>query len=113
MISTTKSIKYLRYRDFEDLFKIILAHSQSALGLIPLVYHVKLNDIEILFIQNGPLGNGTVHFIICKEEVRGRFIDLHKMTGEYKFVDAIGSDTKSIYVPVLELEKTTLQFPIQ
>jgi hypothetical protein len=33
------------------------------------------------------------------------------LTGEFQFVDRIGTDTQSLYVPVLELENSTLKFP--
>ncbi len=113
MISGIKSIKYLRYKNFEDLFKIILAHSQSALGLSPLVYQIMSNNMKILFIHNGTLGNGIVHFVFCDDELTGRFVELNKMTGKFKFVDEIGNDTKAIYVPILKLEFTTFKFPMQ
>ncbi len=113
MISDGGSMKYLKYRDFEGLFKIILAHSQSALGLIPLIYHIESKDGKILFIHNGTLGKRIVHFIFCNDQQTRRFVELNKMTGKYKFVDAIGIDKKSIYVPILELESTTFKFPTE
>jgi hypothetical protein len=33
------------------------------------------------------------------------------LTGEFRFVDKIGTDTHSIYIPILELEESTLLFP--
>jgi hypothetical protein len=34
------------------------------------------------------------------------------MTGEFIFVDGVGSNPQSIYVPVVRLVKSTLMFPI-
>jgi hypothetical protein len=34
------------------------------------------------------------------------------LTGEFTLVDNIGTDTQSLYVPILELEKCTFTFPL-
>ena len=41
-----------------------------------------------------------------------KFVELNKMTGEFVFVDGVGSNPQSIYVPVVRLVKSTLMFPI-
>jgi hypothetical protein len=40
-----------------------------------------------------------------------KFIELRQLTGEYNFVEKIGNDTHSIYIPILELESTSIEFP--
>jgi hypothetical protein len=34
------------------------------------------------------------------------------MTGDFEFVDNIGNNTQSIYVPIVRLIKSTLRFPV-
>jgi hypothetical protein len=34
------------------------------------------------------------------------------LTGQFSFVDSIGTDTQSLYIPILELEESTLNFPV-
>jgi len=80
---------YLKYRNLEDMLKIIVYAAQSPIGLTPMLYHIRHNNHEILFIESGSL-NPVVHYI----------------------ADNIGSDTQSLYVPILELEKCTFDFPL-
>ena len=104
-------ITYLKYKTYEDLLKVILYSSQSVLGAIPLLYHINYNNQEVLFIQTGGVGSNTVHYMFPKEKPVRKFIELKRLTGEFSFVDKIGSDGMSLYVPILDLEKSTLKFP--
>jgi len=104
-------ITYLKYKTYEDLLKVILYSAQSVLGAIPLLYYINYNNQEILFIQTGGVGSNTVHYTISKEKPSKKFIELKRLTGEFSFVDKIGRDGMSLYVPILYLEKSTLKFP--
>ena len=42
-----------------------------------------------------------------------KFIELSKLAGEFEFVENIGSNGHSIYIPVVSLNKSTLRFPIE
>jgi hypothetical protein len=102
---------YLKYRNLEDMLKVIVYAAQSPLGLTPMLYHISHNKNEILFIESGAL-NSVVHYITLNEKPSKKFIELKRLTGEFTFVDSIGSDTQSLYVPILELEKCTFNFPL-
>jgi hypothetical protein len=52
-----------------------------------------------------------IHFIVEKEKPSKKFIELNRLTGQFGFVEALGSDTQSLYIPLLELEDTSLKFP--
>jgi len=110
-MSQGESVTYLKYKTYEDLLKVILYSSQSVLGAIPLLYHINYNNQDILFIQTGGVGSNTIHYIIVKEKPSKKFIELKRLTGEFSFVDKIGSDGMSLYIPILDLEKSTLKFP--
>src|SRR5439155_14308221 len=102
---------YLKYRTLEDMLKVIVYSAQSALGLTPMLYHIVQNSREVLFIQTGTIGGIIVHFVIQEQKPKEKFIQLKRFTGEFSFVDSIGTDAQSIYVPILELESSTLKFP--
>lgn len=102
---------YLKYKSLEDVLKVIVYSAQSAIGLTPMLYHIAYNNYQIIFIQTGSIGGSTIHYIMLDEKPSKKFIELKRLTGEYQFVDRIGTDTQSLYVPVLELEKSTLKFP--
>lgn len=105
------SITYLKYKNYNDILKVILYSSQSVLGAVPLIYHVNYQNQNVIFIQTGAVGGIIVHYLIDKEKPPKKFIELKRLSGEFSFVDKIGIDGMSLYIPILELEKTTLVFP--
>jgi hypothetical protein len=105
-------ITFLKYKNLSDMLKVILFSSQSALGLTPMLYHLKYKEKEILFIETGALGGALVHYIVEKEKPNKKFIELRQLTGEHNFVEKIGNDTHSIYIPILELDSTSIEFPL-
>ncbi len=107
-----KNLVFFKYKSLEDMLKVILYSSQSPIGLIPMLYHTITNNKEILFIQTGNIGGATVHYFIPSESILKKYIQLKRLTGEFNFVDNIGLDTLSIYVPILELEEANIPFPI-
>ena len=102
---------YLKYKSLEDMLKVIVYSSQSALGLTPMLYHLHHTNREILFIQTGAIGTSIVHYVVQSSNPERKFIELKRLTGEYTYVDSLGTDTLSLYVPILELEKVTFTFP--
>lgn len=102
---------YLKYKSLEDMLKVIVYSSQSALGLTPMLYHLRHENREILFIQTGAVGTSIVHYVVQSNKPDKKFIELKRLTGEFVYVDALGTDTLSLYVPILELEKVTYSFP--
>ncbi len=106
-----KNLTFFKYKSLEDMLKVILYSSQSPIGLIPMLYHTDKNNKEVLFIQTGNIGGTTIHYFIPSEKILKKFIQLKRLTGEFNFVEHIGLDTLSIYIPVLELEEVNLNFP--
>ncbi len=106
-----KNLTFFKYKSLEDMLKVILYSSQSPIGLIPMLYHTFKNNKEILFIQTGNIGGITVHYFLPFEKILRKFIQLKRLTGEYNFVEHIGLDTLSIYIPILELEEVNIEFP--
>jgi hypothetical protein len=106
-----KSLTFFKYKSLEDMLKVILYSSQSPIGLIPMLYHTYKNNKEVLFIQTGNIGGTIIHYFIPSETIHKKFIQLKRLTGEFNFVENIGLDTLSIYIPILELEEVNLYFP--
>jgi len=104
-------IIYLKYEELDDMLKVIIYSAQSMLGVVPMLYYVNHGGRNVLFIQTGTVGNATVHYIDRKDRPAKKFIQLKRLTGESSFVDSIGTDAQSLYVPILHLEKATLDFP--
>jgi hypothetical protein len=108
-VTPPSSINYLKYQNLADMLKVILYAAESPLGSSPMLYHIKSDSRDILFIESGILAP-VVHYVVQDKEQTNRWIELRRLTGEYNFVDKIGNDTKSLYIPVLELEKSSFNF---
>lgn len=93
------------------MLKVIIYSAQSMLGVTPMLYYINHRGRHVLFIQTGAVGSATVHYIDRKDAPAKKFIQLKRLTGESSFVDSIGSDAQSLYVPILRLEKASLEFP--
>jgi hypothetical protein len=105
-------IIYLKYQNLEDMLKVIIYSAQSMLGVIPMLYYIHYNNNNhVLFIQTGAVGGVTVHYVVENQKPSKKFIQLKRLSGEFTFIDSIGTDAQSLYVPILGLEKSTLMFP--
>ena len=103
---------YLQYENLKDLLSVILYTSQSFMTITPLLYHITYQKKEILFIHTGIVGGIVSHYHIIEDKPSKKFVELNKMTGDFDFVDNVGSNTQSIYVPIVRLIKSTLRFPV-
>lgn len=110
--NTKFNFRYLKYSSLEDMFKIILSSAQSALGISSLLYFLNYKNQNIMFIYNSSIGSSLIHYNILSEKPLTKFIQLNKQSGEYKYIDDVGNESHSIYIPILELENTTLEFPL-
>ena len=93
------------------MLKVILYAAESPLGSSPMLYHIKSSDKDVLFIESGVL-TPIINYFIQDKEPSKKWIELKRLTGEYSFVDKIGNDSKSLYIPVLELEKSSFNFSL-
>lgn len=112
VVPFSSSTSYLKYQKLADMLKVILYAAESPLGSSPMLYHIKSDNRDIIFIESGILTPVIHYYIMHDNEPTNKWIELKRLTGEYNFVDRIGDDAKSIYIPVLELEKSTFSFPI-
>ena len=103
---------HLHYNNLEDMLKIMLSLSQSPLGVSSLLYHINYNSKNVMFIYNSSIGSRVIHYTILPEKPITKFIKLNKLTGKYEYVDSIIDDSQSILVPILELEHSSVDFPI-
>jgi len=103
---------YLEYETLKDLLKVILYTSQSFMSITPLLYYIQYNDKNVLFIHTGIIGGVVAHYHIRGEKPNKKFIELNKLTGEFEFADNIGSNPQSIYIPIINLNRSSLTFPI-
>lgn len=102
---------YLKYHTLGDLLKVILYSSQSPIGALPMLYYINQNHQHIIFLQTGAVGISTIHYHVVQEKPVQKFIELKRLTGDFSFVDKIGTESMSLYLPLLELEDASFEFP--
>ena len=103
---------YLEYDSLKDMLKVILYTSQSFMSITPLLYYIRYQDKDILFIHTGIVGGVVAHYHIPGEKPTKKFIELNKLSGEFQYAENIGADAHSIYIPIIQLNKSTLRFPV-
>ena len=103
---------YLQYENLKEMLNVILYTSQSFMTITQLLYHITYNNNEILFIHTGIVGGVVAHYHVLEGKPATKFIELNKITSDYKFVEKSGSNPQSIYIPIVNLVKSTLVFPI-
>ena len=103
---------YLEYESLKDMLKVILYTSQSFMSITPLLYYITHHDKPLLFIHTGIVGGVVAHYHILNESPNKNFVELNKMTGDFSFVEGVGNNPQSIYIPIARLIKSTLRFPM-
>ncbi|MER5175279.1 MAG: hypothetical protein ABJB76_09125 [Candidatus Nitrosocosmicus sp.] len=103
---------YLQYENLKEMLNVVLYTSQSFMTITPLLYHITYQNKEILFIHTGIIGGVIAHYHVFEEKTMKKFVELNKMTSDFKFVDTIGNNPQSLYIPIVNLVKSTLMFPI-
>ena len=103
---------YFQYEHLKEMLNVIIYNSQSFMTITPILYNITYNNKEVLFIHTGIVGGVVAHYHVLEEKPATKFIELNKMTSEYKFVEKSGSNPQSIYIPIVTLVKSTLVFPI-
>ncbi|MGN6624169.1 MAG: hypothetical protein ACTHKK_08515 [Candidatus Nitrosocosmicus sp.] len=103
---------YLQYENLKELLNVILYTSQSFMTITPILYHINYNSKEILFVHTGIVGGVVAHYHVLELNPPTKYIELNKITSDFKFVEKNGNNPQSIYIPIVKLIKSTLVFPI-
>lgn len=103
---------YLQYENLKDLLNIILYTSQSFMAITPMLYYINYKEKDILFVHTGIVGGVVAHYIILNEKPSTKFVELNKITSDYKFTNTVGNNSQSIYIPIVKLVRSTLAFPL-
>jgi len=103
---------YLEYENLKEMLNVVLYTSQSFMSITPLLYYITYRDKEILFIHTGMVGAIVAHYHILNEKPNKKFVELDRLTGEFNFVNGVGTNPHSIYIPIVRLIKSTLRFPV-
>jgi len=103
---------YLQYENLKDLLNIIHYTSQSFMAITPMLYYIKYKEKDVLFVHTGIVGGVVAHYLILDEKPSTKFVELNKITSDYKFTNTVGNNSQSIYIPIVNLIRSTLAFPL-
>jgi hypothetical protein len=78
-----------------------------------LLYYINYQNKNIVFIHTCIIGGVVAHYHILGEKPTKKLIEINKLTGEFEFVENIGSNVQSIYIPIVGLTRSTFRFPIE
>ncbi len=71
-----RSTIFLQYENLEDLLKVIVYSSQSALGLTPMLYYINYSNQDILFILTGASGGIIINYVVQTEKPSKKFFQI-------------------------------------
>ena len=83
---------YLEYENLNEMLNVILYTSQSFMAILPQLHYITYHDKELLFIHTGLVGGTVAHYYVLKEKPNKKLVELNKMTGDFRFVDTIGTN---------------------
>ena len=100
-------LQHSQVRDFEGFVESHFVH-------VTVIYQYNAIALpHLLSRQECPLYYaGIVGGVVPLSYSSKKFIELNKLTGEFEFVEEIGSNPQSIYIPIINLNKSSLRFPI-
>ena len=103
---------YFEYESLKEMLSVVLHTSQSFMAILPQLHYITYRDKEILFTHTSLVGGIVAHYHVLKEKPNKKFVELNKMTTDFRFVDAVGASPQCIYIPLVRLIRSTLRFPI-
>lgn len=104
---------YLEYESLKEMLNVILYTSQSFMAILPQLHYITYRDKEILFIHTGLVGGVVAHYHVLREKPNKKFVELNKMTADFRFIDAVGANPQCVYIPIVRLIRSTLRFPVE
>ena len=83
VVPFSSSTSYLKYQKLADMLKVILYAAESPLGSSPMLYHIKSDNRDIIFIESGILTPVIHYYIMQDKEPTNKWIELKRLSGEY------------------------------
>lgn len=80
---------------FHDNHSIFFSSAARARQMMIYLY---LYDKEIFVIHTCIVGGIVAHYHILNEKPKKKFVELNNMTGDFNFVDGVGTNPHSIYI---------------
>lgn len=101
----SQGFSFVKFMKFEDLIRFI------SIAPSPFLQYFELAKKHLYFIQTMTFtGQSLVYFVELPDKITKRYVVFNRFKDEISFSEQLGSDGQSVYVPILEVEKTNI-FP--
>ena len=94
---------YMKLSRLEDLVKLV------SLSPSPFIQHTTIKNENIYFIQSlVTMSQPMIYLFKTREKIEKKYVVYNRFSDEITFSDKLGQDGQSLYIPILEVEKTNL-----
>ena len=91
-------MRFIQLKSLKDLATLV-----SSAGTVGVVQHLPLREGHLYFIVGGTLSEVFLYFVKLKEEIDGRYILYHTLSGEMGFSQRVRSDPNLNNIPIIDI----------
>ncbi len=103
MVMMSTEPLFVQLKTFDDLVRFV-SSSPS-----PFLQHITLKNKHVYFIQIlAFMRNPIIYFVRQDRQAGGKYVVFNRFRDEVTFSDRLSSDGQTVYIPILELERTNL-----
>ncbi|WP_309493623.1 hypothetical protein [Candidatus Hecatella orcuttiae] len=98
-----EELMYFKLKTLEDMVKLV------AFSPAPMLQHTVVEGRQVYFIQSFSIvGKPLVYYLERDEKLESKYVVYNRFNDTISFSDKPGSDGQSVYIPIIEIEKTNL-----
>lgn len=98
-----EQLTHVQLREFEDLIRLV------SLSPAPFIEHLIVDGKNVYFIHTGGLfGPPMIYYVERGAKIDKKYVVFNRYKDEVSFSDSLGTDPQAVYIPVLEIERTSL-----
>ena len=95
--------RYIQFKAFNDFVRFV------TLSPTPFIQHLKVNSRDVYFVQIG-FREPVLYYVERESEIAEKYVVYNRFRDIISFSNKFESDGQSIFVPILEVERTNI-FP--
>jgi len=94
---------YAKLKSLDDIVRLV------SLSPAPFIEYVNWGGRNVYFVHTLTLlGPPMVYYVERADRVKEKYVVFNRYKDEVSFSNQLGTDPQSVYIPILELEKTNI-----
>ena len=94
---------YVQFSRFEDLVRLV------AFSATPFLQHAEIEGKHVYFFHSSLLtGKPVIYYVLLENRVESKYVVYNRFSDSLSFSDKMEADGQSVYIPILEVERTNL-----